>query len=133
MKPKALIVEDDEQFAFLVGYIFSREGYEIVHAPDSRAALEATARLAGPPAFVLLDLMLPYMDGFQLLSEIRRTPGWRRVPVVVLSARTAEADVVRALDLGADDYVLKPFRPEELLARVRRAVRSRRRQQEEPV
>jgi len=74
---------------------------------------------------VLLDLMLPYVSGFQLLSEIRENPAWRHVPVLVVSAKVLESDVVRALDLGANDFITKPFRPQELLARIRRVIADR--------
>ena len=71
---------------------------------------------------VMLDLMLPYVSGYQVLIEARQNPKWRRVPIVVVTARTLEMDAVRALETGANDFVRKPFAPEELLARARRAI-----------
>ena len=77
-----------------------------------------------PPALVLLDLMLPYFDGIQILGNLRKNPRWSAVPVLMLTARTQEATVARALDAGADDYVTKPFQPLELMARIRRVLRT---------
>ncbi|MNT82340.1 Phosphate regulon transcriptional regulatory protein PhoB [compost metagenome] len=69
---------------------------------------------------ILLDVMLPYADGFQLVSQIRAKANWAEVPIVMLTAKSQEQDIVRALDAGANDYVLKPFQPQELMARLRR-------------
>ena len=77
-----------------------------------------------PPACALLDVMLPFHDGFQLVRVLRAQPGWERVPVILLTAKTQERDIVRGLEAGADDYVVKPFQPNELLARLRRLVRA---------
>ena len=77
-----------------------------------------------PASIVLLDVMLPYVDGFELMSLIRATPNWKSVPVIMLTAKTQEKDAVRALDAGANDYIHKPFSPAELLARIRRYVRN---------
>jgi DNA-binding response OmpR family regulator len=75
---------------------------------------------------VILDLMLPYIDGFELLVQIRESAEWYRVPVVVLSGKVSERDIVRAIELGADDYVTKPYKPLELSARIRRCTRNAR-------
>lgn len=116
--PVVLVIEDDADIVFLVRFILERERYEVRVASDGRAA---AARLAEPaPALVLLDILLPFIDGFQLLRQIRAQPGWSGVPIVMLSAKSQERDIVRALDEGANDYIIKPFRPEELVARVRR-------------
>jgi len=96
----------------------SAHGYEILDAPDGRTALDL---LAKKPDLIILDLGLPDIDGFELLRMIRAQ--LETVPVVVLSSRGDEADKVRALDLGADDYVTKPFGMDELLARMRTALR----------
>jgi two-component system, OmpR family, alkaline phosphatase synthesis response regulator PhoP len=86
---------------------------------DGRAA---AARLAAEPVpdLVLLDVMLPYADGFELLAKLRATAGWEQVPVIVITSKVHEQDAVRALALGADDYLTKPFSPLELVARMRR-------------
>jgi DNA-binding response OmpR family regulator len=70
-----------------------------------------------------MDIMLPYHDGLEVLAQLRRLPEWDTLPVLMLTAKAREGDIVRALDLGADDYVTKPFQPEEVLARVRRLLR----------
>jgi DNA-binding response OmpR family regulator len=124
-KPRVLVVEDDEQIAYLLQFILSRDGFTVSVVNDGRAASEAI--VDGPvPALVTLDIMLPYIDGFQLVEEIRAAAGWESVPILMLSAKSHEKDVVRALDAGANDYVIKPFQPEELRARVRRLMGMRR-------
>lgn len=116
--PVVLVIEDDVDIIYLVRFILERERYTVNVAADGRAAM---ARLADPPpSLVLLDIMLPFTDGFQLLERIRAQPAWAAVPVVMLTAKSQERDCVRALDGGANDYIVKPFRPEELVARVRR-------------
>jgi DNA-binding response OmpR family regulator len=121
-RPTVLIVEDDVHLAFLLGYLAQKEGFAVEQIADGRAAAQ---RFAAPPVphLVLLDIMLPYADGFELLTTIRRTPGWEQVPVIVLTAKVHEEDAVRALALGADDYLTKPFSPAELVARIRRRMR----------
>ena len=106
-KPRALVIEDGEHLAFLLGYMLEREGFEVETLRDGRQAAHHIAA-AAPPDVVLLDLMLPYLDGFELLGLVRAHPRWKRVPVVVLSARSGEGDVVRALQGGANDFVQKP-------------------------
>jgi DNA-binding response OmpR family regulator len=118
-----LVIEDSEQTAYLLAFMLERAGYEVTTVGNGR---DAETLIAGDRAadVVLLDLMLPYVDGFQLLMQMRENTAWRNVPVLVLSGKPLEADVVRAFELGADDYVTKPFRPLELLARVHRLARS---------
>jgi DNA-binding response OmpR family regulator len=116
--PVILVIEDDVDIVFLVRFILERERYTVEIASDGR---EAMARLDdSPPSLVLLDIMLPFTDGFQLLELIRAQPAWAGVPIVMLTAKSQERDCVRALNAGANDYIVKPFRPEELVARVRR-------------
>jgi len=117
-----LLVEDADDVALIVDYLLRREGHAVERAADGRRAAERI-RTGPPPPLVILDLMLPHHDGFELLGMLRAQPGWESVPVVVLSARTQEEDVVRAFESGASDYVVKPFRPRELLARIRRLLR----------
>ena len=118
---RALVVEDDEHIAYMLRFMLERAGYEVILAGDGRDAQAVIANVA-PVDVVLLDLMLPYVSGYQLISEIRDNHNWRYVPIVVLSGKVLESDIVRTLDLGANDYVTKPFRPEELLARLRRVI-----------
>jgi len=113
-----MIVEDDRVIVALLRHMLERRGYSVEVAEDGRAAL---SRIEGdPPGLVLLDVMLPFIDGFELIQRMRDAPAWARVPVIMLTAKAQERNVVRALDSGASDYVVKPFKPEELAARVRR-------------
>ena len=123
MVATALVVEQDEQLCHILRFIFEREGFEVELARDGRSAEEAIATLA-PPAIVTLALMLPHTDGYELLKRIRGTPGWQAVPVIVLTARTHDKDVARSLDAGANEYLAKPFDPDELRACVRRLVKT---------
>lgn len=118
----ALVVEDDDQIAHILRFILEREGFEVHAARDGRAA-EALIDSLSPPAIVTLDVMLPHVDGYELLARIRARPGWEAVPVVLLTARSQEKDIVRGLDAGANDYLVKPFKPDELRARIRRLVK----------
>lgn len=120
-KPRILMVEDEDDIAYILRFLFEREGFIVEHAADGRQAID---RLEGePPEAVILDIMLPYHDGIELVERLRAKPAWRSVPVLMLTAKAREVDIVRALDLGADDYVTKPFQPEEVLARLRRLLR----------
>ena len=114
-----LLVENADDTAFVVDHLLRRAGHAVERAVDGRAA---AARIrTGPPApLVILDLMLPYHDGFELLAMLRAQPGWATVPALVLSERALEKDIVRAFEAGADDYVVKPFQPGELIARIQR-------------
>jgi two-component system KDP operon response regulator KdpE len=113
-----LLVDDEVSIQRAVGPLLKSRGYEVEIAGTGAAAVEAVA--ARPPDLVVLDLGLPDLDGTEVCARIRRISA---VPIIVLSARGSETDKVRALDLGADDYVTKPFGPEELLARIRVALR----------
>jgi DNA-binding response OmpR family regulator len=118
---RALVIEDSEYTAYLLEFVLERARYQVTTVLNGRDA-EALLGSAEPPDVVVLDLMLPYVDGFELLTRLRENPRWRDVPVLILSAKSLEGDIVRAFELGANDYVTKPFRPPELLARVNRLV-----------
>ncbi len=117
----ALVVEDDTDIGQLLKFILEREGFAVEHIPDGGAAL---ARLtSGPPVgLMLLDVMLPHATGQEVLAAVRANESWRKVPVIMLTAKSRESDIVRALDAGANDYIVKPFQPAELKARIRRLV-----------
>ena len=123
MAATALVVEHDEQLCHILRFILEREGFDVQLVRDGRSAVETIATLA-PPAIVTLALMLPYTDGYEILRRMRKTPGWQAVPVIVLSARSHKKDIARGLEAGADDYIVKPFDPDELRARVRRLVKT---------
>ena len=110
-----LVVDDDAKIVRLVRTYLEREGYRVAEANDGRSALAAIA--LEPPALVVLDVMLPQLDGLSVLEALRRSS---RLPVIILSARGATEDRIEGLELGADDYLPKPFSPAELVARVRR-------------
>jgi len=114
--PRILVVEDERDIAALVAYHLTKEGYRVRTAEGGLEALEAAGNER--PDIVLLDLMLPGYSGYEVLAEMRRRPELAEIPVVVLTARRDEADRVRGLELGADDYVTKPFSPRELVLRV---------------
>src|SRR5437870_10286924 len=113
-----LVVEDELSIARIVRDYLARAGFEVEMAADGDAALAAARTLR--PALVLLDLRLPKRDGLDVARELRRSSD---VPIVMLTARGEEADRVAGLELGADDYVVKPFSPRELVARVRAVLR----------
>lgn len=118
---RILVVEDNEHVLYMLEFLLRRAGYDVIAVSNGRDAQSAVENLAAVDV-VLLDLMLPYVSGYQLIEEIRGNHDWQHVPIIVLSAKVLEEDIVQALDLGANDYVAKPFRPEELLARLRRIV-----------
>ncbi len=115
---RVLVVDDDPQILRALRINLTAHGYHVLLAPDGGSALRAAAD--GHPDVVVLDLGLPDMDGVEVIEGLR---GWTTVPIIVLSARTGSGDTVRALDVGADDYITKPFGMAELLARLRAAVR----------
>ncbi len=123
-QPSVLVAEDDGQIAYLLRFLLEREGYRVIHAPDGRESQRLIDEMR-PPALVILDVMMPYADGFEVLAYIRAKPDWRSTPVIMLTARSQEKDIVRALDAGATDYVVKPFLPDELKARIRRLLPQR--------
>jgi two-component system KDP operon response regulator KdpE len=115
---RVLVVDDEPQILRALGINLRARGYEVDLAPDGERALDVAAR--HHPDVVVLDLGLPGIDGVDVIRGLR---GWSKVPIVVLSVRDAEGDKVAALDAGADDYVTKPFGMDELLARLRAALR----------
>ena len=118
MPARILVVDDEPNIISTVAPLLRSNGYEVVTAMSGRAAIEAHER--DTPDLIVLDLGLPDIDGVDVCAAVRQSSG---VPILVLSARGAEGDKVRALDAGADDYVTKPFGSEELLARIRAALR----------
>jgi DNA-binding response OmpR family regulator len=120
-RPLALVVDDDEQIGQLVKFIVEREGFEVVVARDGRAAQQRIATTAAP-AVAILDVMLPFVDGLQLLAEMRAHPQWKSCPVIMLTAKAQETDMARAFEAGASEYLAKPFLPDDLRACLRRAL-----------
>jgi len=118
---RALVVEDDSDIVELVTHYLSRDGWQVDACSDGRAALGRLAAMEYE--LLLLDLQLPGMDGLSLCAEVRRDPRTRGLPVVMLTARGEETDRIVGLEMGADDYLVKPFSPKELVARVRAIMR----------
>jgi two-component system phosphate regulon response regulator PhoB len=120
-KESLLVVEDEESILELLEYNLSKEGYSVTPVTSGEDALE-TARSSAPD-LILLDLMLPGMDGFDVCRILKGDPGTKHIPVVMLTAKGEEADVITGLELGADDYITKPFSPKVLVARIRAVLR----------
>ena len=115
-KPLVLIADDDPDLRTLVTYRLEKSGYAVIAASDGAEAMElAVERL---PALCVLDVMMPKLDGYEVTRRLRSDEATRRVPVILLTARVQDADVARGFEAGADDYLRKPFSPQELRARV---------------
>jgi two-component system phosphate regulon response regulator PhoB len=120
-KPTILIVEDEAPLLTLMRYNLEKQGFRVEEATDGQEALLRVAE--NKPDLVLLDWMLPTLSGIEVCRQIRRRPATRDLPVIMVTARTEDQDAVRALDIGADDYITKPFAVEALLARIRALLR----------
>lgn len=117
-KTKILIVDDEKHISELISLYLTKEGYETRQVDDGRKALDEFYSFA--PALILLDIMLPGMDGYQICTEIRKKSN---VPIIMLTARSDTFDKVLGLEMGADDYIVKPFDPKEMVARVKAVLR----------
>ncbi|MEW6358477.1 MAG: response regulator transcription factor [Planctomycetota bacterium] len=122
-KQGILVVEDEEDILELVTYNLSKEGYQVRGAVSGEEGLKAVR--SNPPDLVVLDLMLPGMDGLQVCKRLKADPRLAQIPVVMLTAKGEEADIMTGLELGADDYITKPFSPKVLIARIRAVLRRR--------
>lgn len=118
MSSRILVVDDDTALAEMIGIVLCTEGFEPSFCADGAEAVETFRAVR--PELILLDLMLPGLDGIEICTRIRAESG---VPIIMLTARTDTADVVRGLESGADDYIVKPFNPKELVARIRTRMR----------
>lgn len=118
---RILIIEDDKDIVELVRYNLDKEGYQTVSSGDGATGLAQIKKT--PPDLLILDLMLPKLSGLEVCKEIRRQEKLNRLPILMLTARGEEADRVVGLELGADDYVTKPFSPRELVARIKALLR----------
>ena len=119
--PKILVVEDEPNQVELIEFNLNSEGYEVVVARDGEEALNLAEE--ENPDLILLDWMLPKVSGIEVCRQLRRSKMTREIPIVILTARSEESDKIRGLDIGADDYITKPYSIKELLARVRAAMR----------
>ncbi|MEN6520215.1 MAG: response regulator [Armatimonadota bacterium] len=118
MARKILAVDDEKHIVRLVQVNLERQGYEVVTANDGKEALEKVE--AEHPDLVVLDVMMPYMDGFEVLQNLRRNPATRDIPVIMLTAKAQDADVFKGWQSGVDCYLTKPFNPMELISFVKR-------------
>ncbi len=118
MKPRILVVDDEPEAVELVEFNLKQAGYAVSTAADGAEALKKAH--AQPPDLIVLDVMLPEMDGFEACKVLRLDPATAKVPIIMLTAKAAEIDRVLGLELGADDYLTKPFSPRELLLRIKK-------------
>jgi len=118
MAKKIVLVEDESQIARLIEFKLRKEGYQVTWKENGEEALVAIKE--EKPDLVLLDVMMPVMDGYEVLRQIKEDENLKSIPVIMLTARAQERDVVKGIDLGAQDYITKPFHPAELLVQVKR-------------
>ena len=120
-KGKIEIIEDDRDIVEMVEYNLKEEGYQTIAAFDGERGIELAKR--EKPDLIILDLMLPAMDGFEVCRILKQQQSTAQIPIIILSAKSRETDKVVGLELGADDYVTKPFSPRELIARIKAVLR----------
>jgi len=120
-KEPILVIENEQDIQELIAYNLAREGYRVVRAVTGEDGLACARR--EPPALVLLDLMLPGVDGLEVCRQLKHSPATRAIPIVMLTAKGEESDIVAGLEMGADDYIAKPFSPKVLIARIRAVLR----------
>jgi PleD family two-component response regulator len=120
-----IVADDDDITAKILTHRLEREGFRVARFDNGSDAYQGA--LKEIPSLVLLDVKMPGMDGFEVLERLRKTPSYAQIPIVMLTSMGSDADVVRGFELGADDYMLKPFSPTELMARLRRLLRTDRR------
>jgi DNA-binding response OmpR family regulator len=120
LSARILIADDDELLVRLVKHKLAARGYDVSEAADGERALYLIHQ--EKPDLIVLDAMMPVMDGFEVLRRVKKDPLTRAIPVVMLTARNQESDIVAALNIGAEDYLVKPFLPEELVLRIGKAL-----------
>jgi two-component system phosphate regulon response regulator PhoB len=129
VKPKILVVDDEPEAVELVEFNLKQAGFDVVTAADGNEALKKAK--AGAPALIVLDLMIPEVDGLEVCKQLRRDEATSAIPIIMLTAKAAEVDRVVGLELGADDYVTKPFSPRELNLRIKKLLERTRTKAEE--
>lgn len=130
MKERILIVEDERDIAKMLDYNLKKEGFRTVITYDGEDAIDSTHK--NPPDLIILDLMLPGMDGLEVCKALKKDDKTFKIPVIMLTAKVQEADKIVGLELGADDYVTKPFSPRELIARIKAILRRSKEQDKLP-
>jgi DNA-binding response OmpR family regulator len=119
-----LVIEDDTHIWKMIEYKLKRDKHELTWASDGLKALEILEKIEPKPDLILSDIMVPYMDGLQILKKIKTNDKLKDIPVIMLTSKAQEKDVVKGLELGAHDYMAKPFSPAELMLRVNKALKS---------
>jgi DNA-binding response OmpR family regulator len=119
---EVLIVDDDVLIARLLSHWLHQKGFEVRIEKNGKQAITGLDEKI-PPCLVLLDVMMPFADGFEVLNEIKNRKMWRKIPIIMLTSKSSESSVVRAFEAGVDDYVTKPFKPAELLVRINRLLK----------
>ena len=119
---KVLVIEDDSHIWKIIEYRLAKEKHELVWASDGLKALELLETIK--PDLIISDIMVPYMDGIQILKKIKQEDKLKDIPVIMLTSKAQEKDIVKGLELGAQDYMAKPFSPSELILRVNKALKS---------
>lgn len=117
-----MIVDDDILIARLLSHWLLQRGFNVEIVENGRQAIEFL-ETGAPPRLVILDIMMPFADGFEVLMQIRARKNWKKIPVVILSSKSNESSVLRAFEAGADDYVTKPFKLAELMVRMSRLMK----------
>lgn len=118
MSHRIVLAEDDPQIARLTSFKLEKEGFEVIWEKDGGAAFESIK--SNLPDLVLLDIMMPVMNGYQVLKKMKEDDDIKNIPVIMLTAKGQERDVVTGIEMGAEDYIVKPFRPAELIVRIRK-------------
>ncbi|MBN2013170.1 response regulator [candidate division KSB1 bacterium] len=131
MTPKIVIVEDDPDISEILQYNLEQENYDVVLFDDGEKALDSI--IDTPPDLILLDLMLPGLNGLEIARTIRRNEETSNLPIIMITARSEEMDILHGLEIGADDYITKPFRPREVIARVKAMLRRHHRDDDKEV
>ena len=120
MHTKILLVDDEQDIVEFLQYNLEKEGFDVITAYDGKEALE---KIIEKPNLIVLDVMMPNMDGYEVCSRIRATNGFRETPIIFLTAKSSEMDEVKGLELGADDFIQKPVSPKKIIARVKSNLR----------
>jgi two-component system, OmpR family, alkaline phosphatase synthesis response regulator PhoP len=121
MKTKILLVDDEPDIVEFLQYNLIQEGFDVISAYDG---IEALSKISQKPDLIILDIMMPKMDGYEVFKKIRETPGFEKLPIIFLTAKAGEANEIMGLEIGASDYIQKPISPKKLVARVKSTLRN---------
>ncbi|MFC1541103.1 response regulator transcription factor [Candidatus Latescibacterota bacterium] len=121
MTKKIVLAEDEAHIARLITFKLEREGYELHWEADGGSALEKVREII--PDLVILDIMMPVMDGYEVLKHIKEDDSLKEIPVIMLTAKSQEQDIIKGFNLGSEDYIVKPFKPAELAARIKKILK----------